>query len=383
MKPTAMVFSAIFLLLPMGVPKGVDAQQQEPTGTKIPAAQGASGSTKVLFEAMANLHVVETEVVEFDFYTFGYLPGTPRIEGRRTTTSYGLNPGSPMPGALGICRYFVTATRQTGGEVLYDNDRNIVVLRFNQQGHETWAEIACDKDRYRVNIVERQGAGQSKSDATPDQSDPAKMKELNAKVREQVKANADKAFDELAAEEAKHTKVAAPPAGSGTGAVTASGHYAIVANTATGSLAPPSPCIDTAIVIHRAWPSKYSGVAFTDALRRSIADARAHAEIAKTLDTYVILVDENTWSCHSQDGTKVEGVLVTDQPLKGEGATPTIPGTGVTSQSPAGANPGENVAVGQSAIRNAGQSAGQRAMPVWREHSRRERLPRRSPVPIR
>jgi hypothetical protein len=31
-----------------------------------------------------------------------------------------------------------------------------------------------------------------------------KMKELNAKVRDQVRANADKAFDELAAEEAKH-----------------------------------------------------------------------------------------------------------------------------------------------------------------------------------
>jgi predicted aminopeptidase len=31
-----------------------------------------------------------------------------------------------------------------------------------------------------------------------------KMKELNAKVRDQVKANADKAFDELSAEEAKH-----------------------------------------------------------------------------------------------------------------------------------------------------------------------------------
>ena len=31
-----------------------------------------------------------------------------------------------------------------------------------------------------------------------------KMKDLNAKVKEQVKANADKAFDELSAEEAKH-----------------------------------------------------------------------------------------------------------------------------------------------------------------------------------
>src|SRR5438128_11984780 len=31
-----------------------------------------------------------------------------------------------------------------------------------------------------------------------------KMKELNAKVRDAVRANADKAFDELSAEEAKH-----------------------------------------------------------------------------------------------------------------------------------------------------------------------------------
>lgn len=33
-----------------------------------------------------------------------------------------------------------------------------------------------------------------------------KMKELNEKVKEQVRANADKAFDELNSEEAKHTK---------------------------------------------------------------------------------------------------------------------------------------------------------------------------------
>ena len=33
-----------------------------------------------------------------------------------------------------------------------------------------------------------------------------KMKELNAKVRDAVRANADKAFDDLAAEEAKHSK---------------------------------------------------------------------------------------------------------------------------------------------------------------------------------
>jgi len=33
-----------------------------------------------------------------------------------------------------------------------------------------------------------------------------KMKELNAKVRDQVRANADKAFDELSSEEAKHKK---------------------------------------------------------------------------------------------------------------------------------------------------------------------------------
>ena len=33
-----------------------------------------------------------------------------------------------------------------------------------------------------------------------------KMKELNSKVRDAVRANADKAFDELSAEEAKHSK---------------------------------------------------------------------------------------------------------------------------------------------------------------------------------
>jgi lysophospholipase L1-like esterase/ribosomal protein L35AE/L33A len=301
-------------------PATVSNKGRDPEETS--AAQGASGTTKVLFEAMPNLHVVQTETVEFDFYKFGYLPDAPRIEGRRTTTSYGLNPGSPMPGALGICRHFADATRKAGGEVLYDNDRNIITVRVKQGRQETWAEFACDKDRYRVNIIEREGAGQSKSDTAPDQSNPTEMKELNAKVRDAVKANADKAFDELSAEEAKHTRMAAPPAGSGQGAATVSGRYAIVVDKATGGLAPPSPCTDAPTLLRHAWPSKYKGGDFTSAMRRSTADSRARAEISKTLDTYLMLVDENTWSCHSKDGTQVEGALVTDQPLKGEGAAP-------------------------------------------------------------
>ncbi len=293
---------------------GAPGTGQQNSGTPGSGAQGSgtsgsgSASTKWLFEAMPNFDVVETETLEFDFYVFGYLQGTPRIEGRRTTTSYQLQFGNPMPGALGICRRFVDATRQAGGEVLYDNNRNFVTSRFTQGGGETWAEIGCDKDRYRVNIVERQGAGQSKSDTTPDQSNPTKMKELNAKVRDAVRANADKAFDELSAEEAKRTNVAAPAAGSGQGAApksNTSGQFSIVAdNGGSASLATPVPCTDPPTQMRQLSDRKvWSRIV----LKRGVVNEIRASQLN--------LVDTNTWSCHTKDGTEVEGALVTGRPL--------------------------------------------------------------------
>jgi hypothetical protein len=204
-KPGVFVAGTLFISLALFLWANAGAQS---LAAPVTAQQSSSGGVKALFEPMPGFDVDQKEDVALDFYVFGYLEGTPRIEGHRITTSYKLQYGKPMPGALGICRKFIEGVRQTGGEILYDNNRNIVTAKVTQGGQETWAEIACDNDRYRTNIVERQGAGKSQTGTTPGQSTAT-----DAKVRDAVKANADKAFDELNAEEAKHAKVAKPPAG--------------------------------------------------------------------------------------------------------------------------------------------------------------------------
>lgn len=186
--------------------------------TLASAASNGQGDP-ALFTALRGFYAGESEVVEYDYYQFGYLPGAPRVEGRRTTFGYWLLPGNALPGALGVCRAIVAENNQTGTEVLYDNHRNIAVLKRTQGGVETWGEFSYDKDRYRVNMIERPIAEKG---TAPNQSSPQQPNELNAKVRDQVKANADKAFDELAAEEAKHKLVAAN-AGSATGHGTRNG----------------------------------------------------------------------------------------------------------------------------------------------------------------
>jgi hypothetical protein len=342
---------------------GAAAAQQKPpeTGTTDGGSQGTGGDALALFGTMPNFKVEESETVEFDYYTFGYLPGTPRLEGRRTTVNYWLIPGSPMPGALGICRHFADATRKAGGEVLYDNDRNIITVRVKQGESETWAEFACDKDRYRVNIIEREGAGQSKSDTAPDQSNPTEMKELNAKVRDAVKANADKAFDELSAEEGKRTKVAAPPAEWRSTVIDGKVDRKSVTLAVRGGAGPArSGCLDCHIesgVAPAGAPDATDLTAARDKLRGSTkthgdfnlshrfsieidlwaapvpcADQPmlSHTQlgnpksgkIAVTKDwaarikaSNLNLVDTNIWSCHTKDGALVEGALVTDRPF--------------------------------------------------------------------
>jgi hypothetical protein len=291
MKPAMVVFSALTLFLVMGTPKNAAPRQQQPAGAELPSTQGPGDSTKMLFEAMPNLHVVETEVVEFDFYKFGDLTGTPRIEGRRTTTSYGLNPGSPMPGALGICRHFVTATRQAGGEVLYDNNRNIVVLRFKQQGLETWAEIACDKDRYRVVIVERQGAGQGQSGTPPGATDLQKQSPGTAKPKVPSKSTAGSGRgDDVPKESVSFNKAPAAPKSQ------TSARLSIVRGD--GKVL---PCTDEPTLMRRGYTK---GCTATEA-DKPLCDLLTSNQLQ--------LVDTNMWSCHTKDGSQVEGALATDR----------------------------------------------------------------------
>jgi hypothetical protein len=341
--PTPGSFVAGMLLVSLALCISPNAGAQNPPAPAT-APQVSSGGVKALFEPMPNFDVDQNEDVALDFYVFGYLEGTPRIEGHRTTTSYKLQEGKPMPGALGICRKFIENVRQAGGEILYDNNRNIVTARMSQGGRETWAEIACDKDRYRTNIVE-QAAGQGQSDTAPGQPNAT-----DAKVREAVKANADKAFDELNTPEGGKKNLAAPPAGSSslihnpgpdpepfTFAKAAGGKtsppagsrppindgkterktvtiiskapagtkFSIVVNSGPGTdLAAPAPCADKPTLARKlVGAKKWSNIV----LKRGFADQIR----ARKLD----LVDNNTWSCHTKDGALAEGALVSDRPL--------------------------------------------------------------------
>lgn len=281
---TACHLAAILVLCVLCVssPPNVSAQQAQPhPGTPSSGAQGSHGSASLLFEPLPNFDVVESEVLEFDFYVFGYLQGTPRIEGRRTTTSYKSQFGKPMPGALGICRAFTAVVLQSGGKILYDNHRNIVTGRVVQDGRETWAEIACDKDRYRVNIVERDS--QSVGGTAPGASDlPARKAEPGQLIKKHI--------TQSKYEDSSATKTGSPAAGA---------NFSIVQSN--GSVL---PCADKPTLIRRGYTK---GCATTEPDKPRLCDLIASRQL--------YLVDTSAWSCHSKDGTAVEGALVTDRPL--------------------------------------------------------------------
>ncbi len=271
----------------------VSAQQEQPaseSGSASPGAQASGANALSLFGVMANFYVVESEAVEFDYYQFGYLPNTPRIEGRRTTVSYGLQPGSPMPGALGICRHFADATRQAGGEVLYDNSRNIIVVRIKQGGHEAWAEFACDQDRYRVNIMERDSSQPSATGATSKATAVANTDQKTDKNQKTFTTHNFKlSIDGLDLQQAP-----------------IAGHFSIqVDNGPATTLAAPAQCADPPVLLRKMisnikYPYFVLKQGFVDQLNLSKLN----------------LIDTNIWACHIKDGTLVQGALVTDRPLK-------------------------------------------------------------------
>lgn len=140
---------------PPGTPEpggGSTSPPGDPTGG--PPASPQPAASPLLF-TMPNFEVGDSEVFELDAYQFGYLPGAPRVEGRRTNIGYWLRLGAAVPGPLAICRAFVSAARQAGAQIVYDNQRNWVLARLTRGGIESWGEIACDKDRYRLNLIDR------------------------------------------------------------------------------------------------------------------------------------------------------------------------------------------------------------------------------------
>ena len=312
------VLPIIFVLL-LAPAKGAAAPGPQDSGKPVAGTPGSGTDPLTLFEIMPNFKVVESEAVELDYYRFGYLPNTPRIEGRRTTVNYWLKEGSPMPGALGICRHFADVTRQAGGEVLYDNNRNIITVRINRAGRQTWAEFACDKDRYRVNIIERESACEQENCGGVKADTSNIMKTKHDTVKNSI---------------SNVRREAAPPAAPGhnPGDPPPDVLFSIEVDGAATSLAAAVPCADAPARIgtqpgaadpaaNRRGFTKGAGPAPDAAARRPgrpkwpnivLRQGFVDQIRAAKLD----LVDTNTWSCQDKDGTLVQGALIRGVPRK-------------------------------------------------------------------
>lgn len=129
--------------------------------TALAAEEDISGSADhPLFSRMPGFYIGEYDRQEFDSYKFGYVPGAPLVEGQTTRIRYWIKAGTPVPGAIAICRNYTNAAKQIGGSVLFDNGRNNATVRIVKDGREAWAEISCDNNRYALVVVQKQALAQ-------------------------------------------------------------------------------------------------------------------------------------------------------------------------------------------------------------------------------
>lgn len=197
-------------------------------------------------------------------------------------------------------RHFAHATRQAGGEVLYDNNRNIITVRIRRAGHETWAEFACDKDRYRVNIIEREG-GCGQGNCGEGQADTSNiMKTKHDTVKNSI-SNV-RVADELPTP--AHNPGDPPP----------DTRFSIEVDGVTAALAAAVPCADAPVRV-----GKQAGAPDAAAYRRGITNGVGAEPLRESFADQIRaaklnLFDTNTWSCHAKDGTLVQGALIKDGP---------------------------------------------------------------------
>jgi OmpA-OmpF porin, OOP family len=113
-----------------------------------------------LFTRMPGFVIGEYSEVPFDSYPFGYAPGSPRIEGRKTVIRYWVRSNADSPTPLQICRNHTAAVTRIGGTVVQDNGSNAVTVRLQKDGKEAWAEVLCDRGRYQLTVVEKEAMAQ-------------------------------------------------------------------------------------------------------------------------------------------------------------------------------------------------------------------------------
>jgi outer membrane protein OmpA-like peptidoglycan-associated protein len=113
-----------------------------------------------LFTRMPGFVIGEYSEVPFDSYPFGYAPGSPRIEGRKTVIRYWVKSNADSPTPLQICRNHTAAVTRIGGTVVQDNGSNAVTVKLQKDGKEAWAEVLCDRGRYQLTVVEKEAMAQ-------------------------------------------------------------------------------------------------------------------------------------------------------------------------------------------------------------------------------
>lgn len=113
-----------------------------------------------LFTRVPGFVIGEYSEVPFDGYSFGYAPGSPRVEGRKTVIRYWARPDAGSPTPLQICRNHAAAITKIGGTVVQDNGSNVATVKLEKDGKEAWAEILCDRGRYQITVVEKEAMAQ-------------------------------------------------------------------------------------------------------------------------------------------------------------------------------------------------------------------------------
>lgn len=118
------------------------------------------GKDHWLFTRVPGFVIGEYSESPFDSYSFGYAPGSPRVEGRKTVIRYWVTSGAESPTPLQICRNHTAAITRIGGTVVQDNGSNVATVKVEKEGKEAWAEVLCDRGRYQLTVVEKEAMAQ-------------------------------------------------------------------------------------------------------------------------------------------------------------------------------------------------------------------------------
>jgi OOP family OmpA-OmpF porin len=105
-----------------------------------------------LLSRMKNFYIGSCES-NYDAADFFMPDGeTKTVEGQKTYIDYGLKEGSPNPSYLQIRRNYGNAIKNLGGEILYDQDRDLTG-KLVKNGKEAWVHVQGYNDGYGYTLT--------------------------------------------------------------------------------------------------------------------------------------------------------------------------------------------------------------------------------------